>query len=116
GAELFPMAKRERTVRVPITTLDDYVHRMRPTPPFILKMDTQGFDGEVLKGSEHTLRDCMAILCEVSVIPIYDNQPAWTTMIAELSARGFGLAGLYPVTRTKSLHVIEFDCLAVRAV
>ena len=114
GAALFPLAKREGIVRVPVITLDDYVRRLAPEPPYILKVDTQGFDGEVLKGGEQALRDCVAVLCEVSVIPIYRNQTDWMTAIAELNRRGFELAGLYPVTRTKSLQVIEFDCLTIR--
>jgi len=111
---LFPMSHQEQRVRVPVITLDDYVRRTKPEGPYLLKLDTQGYDPEVLKGGQETLGRCRAILCELSVIKIYQGQADWTTTIQELNDHGFSLSGLYPVTRTKSLEVIEFDCLMIR--
>jgi FkbM family methyltransferase len=112
--ELFPMSETAQTVNVPVITLDDYVKRATLETPYLLKLDTQGFDNEVVKGAQNTLRDCQAVLCELSVIHIYDGQIDWKSMIDILTSQGFRIAGLYPVTRTKALEVIEFDCLMVR--
>lgn len=114
GRELFPLSETAQTISVPVSTLDDYVTRGALEGPYLLKLDTQGFDSEVLKGAAHTLPQCRAVLCELSVIQIYDGQPDWKSMIELLNAQGFSLASLYPVTRTKALEAIEFDCLMVR--
>jgi FkbM family methyltransferase len=112
--ELFPLSETAQTISVPVLTLDDYVMRSSPEAPYFLKLDTQGFDNEVVKGAQNTLHGCQAILCELSVIQMYEGQIDWKSMIDMLNTQGFRLAGLYPVTRTKTLEVIEFDCLMVR--
>jgi FkbM family methyltransferase len=79
------LSKRAETIKVPVITLDDYVQKTKPRKPYFLKLDTQGFDREVLKGAAGILEHCVAVLCEVSVIPIYEAQPDWKVMISELN-------------------------------
>lgn len=112
---LFPGANSQRTVHVPVRTLAEFVTSHRPAPPYFLKLDTQGFDMEVISGGLAVLADCAAVLCEISVIPLYEGQPGWRSMIACLEELGFGIVGLYPVNRTRVMQVIEFDCLMVNA-
>ena len=50
---------------------------------------------------------------EVSLIPIYEDMPHWTESIEMYEAAGFGVVGLYPVTRDDG-RVIEYDCLLKR--
>jgi FkbM family methyltransferase len=78
-----------------------------------LKMDTQGYDLEVLSGATGCLDRVRGMQSEVSVIPIYDRMPDMHTSLAEFSRRGFDLAGLFPVSRDESLRVIEFDAVLV---
>lgn len=112
---LFPGATSQRTVQVPVQTLADFIESNRPGAPYFLKLDTQGFDMEVIKGGRSVMQDCAAILCEVSVIPLYEGQPAWREMITHLESLGFGIVGLYPVNRTRAMQVIEFDCLMINS-
>ncbi|MGH8033029.1 MAG: FkbM family methyltransferase [Luteimonas sp.] len=78
-----------------------------------LKMDTQGFDLEVLEGLGDSLEAVVALQSEVSLIPIYQGMPHWTASIARYEAAGFGVVDLYPVTR-EGERVIEYDCLMTR--
>lgn len=112
---LFPGATSKRTVLVPVQTLTDFIKTNRPDAPFFLKLDTQGFDMEVINGGLPVMQDCAAVLCEVSVIPLYEGQPTWREMISQLEALGFSIVGLYPVNRTRSMQVIEFDCLMINS-
>lgn len=112
---LFPGAFSQRTIQVPVQTLTDFIKTNRPAAPYFLKLDTQGFDMEVIKGGLSVMQDCAAVLCEVSVIPLYEGQPSWRDMITHLESRGFGIVGLYPVNRTRSMQVIEFDCLMINS-
>lgn len=80
-----------------------------------LKMDTQGWDLEVLAGASGMLAHVVAVQSEVAVQPIYDGQETtYTTMIERLAGLGFGLSGLYPVSHDRDLRVVEFDCIAIR--
>lgn len=77
----------------------------------LLKSDTQGFDMQVLNGAGDALESIRAIQVEVSVIGIYDGMPAMADMLDRMKVEGFSLAGLYPVSRTSELAVVEFDAV-----
>lgn len=110
---LFSRSVSRRTVEVPVISLADFIAEHHPKTPFFLKLDTQGFDLQVAKGAEPVMQDCAALLCEISVIALYEGQPTWQEMLSYLQDQGFDLVSLYPVNRTKSMQVIEFDCLMI---
>lgn len=106
-----------RTETVEVRTLAgmlDELEKLVPQARIYLKLDTQGFDLEVLKGAEPVLDRVHALQSEVSIKPIYDNMPAYAEAIAAYQAHGFELAGLYPVHADKQGAVIEFDCVMIR--
>ena len=79
-----------------------------------LKMDTQGYDFEVLRGAGTALDRVVALQTEVPVKPLYEGMVTFSGAIAELAHYGYEVTGLYPVTRDRLLRVIEFDCVAVK--
>lgn len=74
-----------------------------------LKMDTQGYDLEVIKGADNSLREILALQTELSVIPIYENMPSFTEVYQTLKNKRYSITGMFPVTRDKNLRVVEFD-------
>jgi FkbM family methyltransferase len=78
-----------------------------------LKMDTQGFDMEVFKGLGNKLKHVIALQSEVSLISIYEGMPHWIESISTYEKAGFGVVGLFPVTRDSG-RIIEYDCLMAR--
>ena len=92
----------------------DSIALPEPHPRIYLKMDTQGWDLEVLRGATGCLDDVVALQSEVSVQPIYDGMPPLTESLAEFERLGFVLSGLFPVNLDREMRVIEFDCVAVR--
>lgn len=90
------------------------IERERRLPPLYLKLDTQGFDLEVLKGGGSALDRVSALQTELSVMPIYQGMPDWQTAIAMLGQYGFAPSGLWAVNRDPALQAIEFDCVMVR--
>lgn len=106
-----------RTEEVAVRTLDSMLPELKklvPDPRIYLKLDTQGFDLEVLKGAESVLPHVHALQSEVSIKPIYENMPPYAEAIAVYQGHGFELAGLYPVHADKRGAVIEFDCVMTR--
>jgi hypothetical protein len=79
-----------------------------------LKMDTQGWDLEVLEGATGCLEGVAALQSEVSVNAIYDGMPNLVDSISRLGSLGYLLSGLFPVQVDSRMSVIEFDCVAVR--
>lgn len=78
-----------------------------------LKLDTQGYDLNVLRGGEGVLPQIVSLQTEASVIPLYEGSPSYLDTIAYLRGKGFELAGLSPITYDERHRLIEFDCLAV---
>lgn len=108
----------EKTQVVSIKRFEDVVCEIQNTHHFsnpYLKIDTQGFDLEVIRGAGAFVRKIAAIQCEVSVIPIYKDMPDYLTTFATLKGIDFDLSGLFPVTRDSHLRVIEFDCVAINS-
>jgi FkbM family methyltransferase len=103
---------------VPVVRLDDVwpeIVEGIAQPRCLLKIDTQGFDTEVIAGgAEVAVPACAAIQFEGSIEPIYEGQPACFTLIEQVRQAGFKLAGLYPCAFGGDGEVVEVDCLMFR--
>lgn len=81
-----------------------------------LKLDTQGFDLEVFRGAGSALESVVAMQSELACLPIYDGMPRLQEQLTVYEEEGFETIGMFPVSRDpKTLRVIEFDLLMVRA-
>ena len=103
---------------VPVRRLDDMMEQVRAESgchSIYLKLDTQGYDLEVIKGASLTLGSIAALQTEVSVLPIYRHMPNWLTSLKTLKEHSFDVTGLFPVSQDPALRVVEFDCVAVNS-
>jgi hypothetical protein len=81
-----------------------------------LKLDTQGYDLEVVRGAQNILSGILALQTELSFIQIYENMPNYHTVIEELNQLGFDITFLEPLYRDHLLRVAEFDCVMINRV
>lgn len=101
---------------VPIRTLDDVLSEgginceKRHT---YLKLDTQGFDLEVLKGAAKSIEHIIALQTEASIKPIYEGMPSYRNALDSLAEIGFDISGMFPVTYDENVRLIEFDCVLI---
>ena len=80
----------------------------------LLKVDTQGFDLEVLRGAGNLLEQIPAVLTEVAVQPLYTGAPLMEEVISYMRTHGFEMTGAFPIHRYgNGARVIEFDCTFV---
>ena len=84
GAEMV-----ERTV--PTVRLDDVLAERKFEPPFLIKIDAEGAELEVLKGAEDALQRTLAVILEVALVR--DSSRIGVPLLAEvvdfMAARGF---------------------------
>lgn len=80
-----------------------------------LKLDTQGYDLNVVEGASGVLDRIRALQSEVAVLRIYDDMPDYFTSIQTLNQKGFEVTGLFPVTRDENQRVVEFDCVMINS-
>jgi FkbM family methyltransferase len=81
----------------------------------LLKIDTQGFELEVLRAAEDALGDIEAIYCEASFLRLYKEQPLASDVISYLNQKGFTLRGVYNLTVDKHVGPVQADLLFLRA-
>lgn len=88
---------------VPIKTLDTVaVQYLKDARSPFLKIDTQGFEWQVLDGAGETLPHIKGILVELSLVPLYEGQHLWLDVIDRLEAEGFTLWAFKPVFSDQS--------------
>ena len=80
---------------VPIAKLDSVAKQyITPESKLFIKIDTQGFEWQVLAGASETLQQARGVLCELSLVPLYDGQRLWRDIVDRLDAEGFMLWAL----------------------
>jgi FkbM family methyltransferase len=107
---------KTRTVTVEVRRLDAILPRLLmeiESPRIFLKMDTQGFDNEVIEGASGCLDQVLGIQSEISVIPLYDHMPHYTESLVRYERLGFALVDLFVVNRRDGF-VVEYDCMMAR--
>ena len=105
----------QRTVEVPVQTLDSFFADAPSLERTYLKLDTQGFDLEVARGGVQVMRRIPALQSEISFRPIYQGMPPYQESIATFEQYGFRVSDLFRVTAAADDVAYEFDCLMVRA-
>ncbi|HEX5506079.1 MAG TPA: FkbM family methyltransferase [Thermomicrobiales bacterium] len=85
-----------------------------PGPRVFLKLDTQGWDLEVLRGAAGCLDRIAALQTELAVTPIYEQMPDFQEALASLRPMGFEVGTLFPVSHDPHLRLVEFDCVMLR--
>lgn len=99
---------------VPVVTIDDLVAEHGASGPFLIKIDTEGSELDVLRGAANTLRDTEMIILESRLRPI-GKAPQVYEIVAFLYQRGFVLYDIitfnyHDVDRTLK----QVDLVAVR--
>ena len=105
-----------RIETVTVKTLDSVLpalsERLGIRRPY-LKLDTQGFDIEVMEGARDCLPAIHALQSEAAVLDSDKGMPGYRDTIHYLGARGFDLTGLYSAKRDRSLRLVECDCVMI---
>ena len=84
-----------------------------PSNPY-LKLDTQGFDLDVLAGAGTVIRRVRAGQSEVYFRSLYHGAPTANEAIATIQQLGFEITGFYTNTAERSLAIRDADCVFVR--
>ena len=81
-----------------VITLDDYIEGTLSdaTVTFGLKCDTQGYEAQVLTGARRNLSRIKVIMCEMSLIPLYDGAPTMPELCRLLADAGYRCIAIGP--------------------
>jgi FkbM family methyltransferase len=103
-------------VAVPVRTLNDVVPAVSAHESVIgsteiyLKIDTQGYDLEVLAGASDVIGRIAALQTEIAVKPIYAGATPYHQAMPRIESFGFDLSAIFPNNSGHFPQLIEFDC------
>ncbi len=92
-----PQSRYVATETVPLERLDQLLPEISSGEgPVFLKIDTQGYEEEVLKGASGILPRVVAVQMEISLVPLYQGAPTLVHVVVAMGELGFHLFQIVP--------------------
>jgi FkbM family methyltransferase len=113
----FPNAKELQEIEVDVKTLDDVLSEVDLKSPVLLKIDTQGYEANVIRGALETLKRVDYVLLEVSFKEMFKGELLFPDLLKLMESHEFKF--LRPVgwlTDPVSKEVLQMDALFSRKV
>lgn len=93
-----PQSEYTHTIKADMITLDSiFAQYCSNDDAVLIKVDTQGYEWQVLDGALASLQACKGVLIELSLVPLYENQRLWLEIHERLKTLNFELHTLQPV-------------------
>ena len=106
----------QNNIVVPVTTIDEQARAQRLTGPFLLKLDTHGYEVPILTGASATLPATAAIVVECYNFKSVPECLQFYELCAWLKERGFRCIDLVDLLRRPGDDVFwQMDMVFVRA-
>jgi FkbM family methyltransferase len=106
----------QSSVIVPVRSLDSLINERNLTPPFLLKLDTHGFEVPIFEGARETLRQTALIIVETYNFKLTSDSLRFHEMCSFLESRGFRCIDLCePMHRPKDKAFWQVDLFFVPA-
>lgn len=112
-----PSSREVRIEQTCVNRLDAVINGVgiHAAPPFMIKLDVQGFESVVLRGATAILPQTRAILTEMSLVPLYQGQMLWRDLHDQIAGYGFELFDVIPgFADPDSGRLLQCDGLFVR--
>ncbi|HEX6754035.1 MAG TPA: FkbM family methyltransferase [Solirubrobacterales bacterium] len=101
---------------VSVVTLDEAIAEMpEGSDRLMLKVDTQGYESEVLAGAPATLRRCHLVELELVLVELYEGQALFAELVDQMADHGFLLTDIESGFRDpRTSQLLQVDGLFIR--
>ena len=107
------ISQEEILVRTLDHCLSSYDIDLRKT---FLKIDAQGFESQVINGAKNSLSHVTGVLCELSLVELYDGQKDWQHIINSFLSLGYSVWSIIPgFADQQSGRLLQVDVVFVRS-
>jgi FkbM family methyltransferase len=112
ASEFNSEARVIRREAVRMTRLDDVCSAL-PQGRTFLKIDTQGYERQVLAGASECLSRFLGVQIELPIIHLYEGTWKFHEAVAYMCERGFEISNIIPVNydRVDAVSLLEVDCI-----
>jgi FkbM family methyltransferase len=114
--EAFDFARCEFEEVIEIRKLDNLAESIFIDKPYLVKMDVQGFESEVIKGGIKTVGQAEIIILETSFIQLYEGAPLFDDIYLVLKDMGFSYVGSFEqLRRPRDGKILQQDSLFINS-
>ncbi len=104
------------TAIVPVQTLDNLVAEHCLIPPYLIKLDVEGAEVDVIRGARNTLLNTDAVIAEASVLPRFNGGAGFADLVGAMDESGFAVFDILSgVNHPKTGYLYQVDLVFVRA-
>lgn len=105
----------ENKITIPVATLDSLIAKHQLPAPYLLKLDVEGAELEVIRGGGTTLAQCEAVIAEAAILPKYHQGPEIADLIGMMADHGFALFDLAAgANHAQTGLLYQIDCIFVQ--
>ncbi len=104
-----------QSYEVEVTTLDSYIELRKLTNDFILKVDTQGYEMEVLRGAQRLFdsQRIKVVIVEMMTVEKYQGASLYVEIINFLARQGFRMVDIHNSYYEQDGCLSEFDAVFI---
>jgi len=114
GGSAYTEAVDEVDRIVPMISLDNEVERRKLCGPFLLKLDTHGFELQILEGAKNILRDTNLVIIESYVFRLHSKSHIFHELCTYMDSIGFlAIDFSEPMWRKNDMALWQFDLFFV---
>ena len=99
--EEFKFLGNSHGVPVRVVKLEDWVSQHQLSIPSLIKIDVQGYEGEVIAGGKQIIKKAKYIWVELNFKPLYESGSLFSSVYKILSNLGFELVDCVDLIRSK---------------
>jgi FkbM family methyltransferase len=102
-----------RSESVRVARLDDLSAELPQSKAAFLKIDTQGYERQVLSGATECLSRVLGVQMELPIMHLYEGTWKFHEAVAYMSDLGFEVSNIAPVNydQTDTVSLAEVDCI-----
>jgi len=115
-ARAAPESRYTTSEEAPLVTLDAVAPEyFRADSTAFLKIDTQGYESQVLQGALQTLARVVGLQLELSLVPLYAGQDLMPQLLERVRALDFDLWGIAPTFAERDTgRMLQVDAILFR--
>jgi FkbM family methyltransferase len=105
----------DKCAKLPVNTVDNIVTDLNAQAPYLLKLDTHGFEVPIFDGADNTLKNTNVIVIEVYNFNLTKSSLRFHEMINYLENKGFRCIDIVDVIRRKKDNILwQMDMIFIK--
>lgn len=97
-----PHTTNTDTEEITVKSLDQIASDLKIEQPLLIKIDVQGFEDQVIRGGENTIKEASIVVVELSFEELYEGQPLFDDIYSIMKTMGFKYRGNIDQWKSKS--------------